>query len=644
MQLHRTNRGNFSIERAKNILQSARVIGLGEWPNDRGQIEQFKNKMNKDDIVVIKDGETPIALVKIISEFYTKSNPNEDFDWFPNRRDVEVLDYYKDEYNFKIPNPRKTLSICKDLNNPTSKIIINWYNKYMDKNSNKDIIDLLLYKHQIILQGPPGTGKTRMAKMIAEEMTKSKNKLTPLEFIEQYIKNYKENSETLKIKSDIKNLISEFKDNFPVIELKKLNLDTYCQGKRSQNSFCYWLEKKLTLLGKFSPGGQGARVYVVYFSNTEKKYLSTKDGNPEEIMKKIAELIYNLVNSSDIESAKKYSIRKTLILKILNSYYPEKIFPVYNQEHLEKIAKLFEIESNNLDEIQINEKINKKFYEIRNKHSTSISSFEIMGVLYDKFKIKDGLATDNKIESVEYLGDYKIIQFHPSYSYEDFVRGISAIANEKNEIEYKVENRIIAEFASKALRDSNNNYVLVIDEINRANLSSVLGELIYALEYRFDEKKPKETTVRSMYAFKTNPDDLDGDYELKIPKNLFIIGTMNTADRSVGHIDYAIRRRFAFKEMLPDKSVLDEVIMNEDLKIKAKKLFDEVANLFTSDFLAPDFNSNQVQLGHSYFLANTEKELKLKLEYEIKPILEEYLKDGILLDSAKNIIDKIGVS
>src|SRR5690606_14650101 len=90
------------------------------------------------------------------------------------------------------------------------------------------------------------------------------------------------------------------------------------------------------------------------------------------------------------------------------------------------------------------------------------------------------------------------------------------------------------------------NYVLIIDEINRANLSSVLGELIYALEYRGEE-------VQSMYA-------VDGSNKLILPPNLYIIGTMNTADRSVGHIDYAIKRRFAFVDVLPQILENDENI------------------------------------------------------------------------------------
>ena len=161
------------------------------------------------------------------------------------------------------------------------------------------------------------------------------------------------------------------------------------------------------------------------------------------------------------------------------------------------------------------------------------------------------------------------------------------------------------------------NYVLIIDEINRANLSAVLGELIYALEYRGE-------AVQSMYS-------IEGDSSLTLPPNLYIIGTMNTADRSVGHIDYAIRRRFAFVNILP-KDLTNELGNNF-----AKSLFDKVANLF-KDNLSPEFKKEDVQNGHSYFITK-HTPINIRWEYEIKPILLEYVKDGVLI--GQDIEDKI---
>ena len=165
-------------------------------------------------------------------------------------------------------------------------------------------------------------------------------------------------------------------------------------------------------------------------------------------------------------------------------------------------------------------------------------------------------------------------------------------------------------------------YVLIIDEINRANLSAVLGELIYALEYRGE-------AVQSMYA-------IDDDNTLVLPANLYIIGTMNTADRSVGHIDYAIRRRFAFVDVLP-KDLTNELGDNF-----ATKLYGEVSKLFEGNTLSPEFRKEEVQLGHSYFITE-QTPIAIRWEYEIKPILLEYIKDGVLINVEEKIqnIEKI---
>jgi len=174
------------------------------------------------------------------------------------------------------------------------------------------------------------------------------------------------------------------------------------------------------------------------------------------------------------------------------------------------------------------------------------------------------------------------------------------------------------------------NFVLIIDEMNRANLPSVLGELIYGLEYRGE-------AIETMY-------EINGSNKLVIPPNLFIIGTMNTADRSVGHIDYAIRRRFAFINVLPKSHVIATTDGQELFK-KVEELFvqvDEEGAKSNSEQLAPDFNYSDVQLGHSYFMGDADK-LSTRLEFEIKPILREYLKDGILKPGCTNIIESLSV-
>jgi hypothetical protein len=248
-------------------------------------------------------------------------------------------------------------------------------------------------------------------------------------------------------------------------------------------------------------------------------------------------------------------------------------------------------------------------------------------------QIAEWLTSDNRqdsvIEAIEkkiFKGDpniagnerIKLIQFHPSYTYEDFVRGIRA-DTEGDKLKYVVENRTLIQFALKASQPENQQkpFVLIIDEINRANLNNVLGELIYALEYR-------GKIVESMY-------ELGGDREISLPNNLFIIGTMNSADRSVSHLDYAIRRRFNFVPVPPDNAAITGT--------KAKDLFRSVQAIFDLH-TSPEFNRDDVRIGHSYFLG-PETELTRRLAYEIKPILREYVKDGILLQAASKLIDDL---
>ncbi len=246
-----------------------------------------------------------------------------------------------------------------------------------------------------------------------------------------------------------------------------------------------------------------------------------------------------------------------------------------------------------------------------------------------------------KFKDPAYESQMELVQFHPSYNYEDFVRGIVARTDE-GKITYEVRNKILAKLAKLAKRYPQNPYILIIDEINRANLSSVLGELIYALEYRGEP-------VQALYPIPEDPEQNDeqpkgdaetgepeptqkdqeqDDHTLIIPHNLYIIGTMNTADRSVGVIDYAIRRRFIFRKVTSERKIV------EKNNISAINLYNEIIKLF-NDHLSKEFNQEDMMIGHSYFIPrDVEKttDLGLRLEYEIKPLLEEYVRDGILLE------------
>jgi len=216
-----------------------------------------------------------------------------------------------------------------------------------------------------------------------------------------------------------------------------------------------------------------------------------------------------------------------------------------------------------------------------------------------------------------------LVQFHPAYTYEDFVRGISAEVIDGS-MTYQVTDRTFMDIVSRAQDEPAEAFVLIIDEINRANLPAVFGELIYALEYRGEP-------VRLMYGEHANSSQAQ---QVTIPNNLYVIGTMNTADRSIGHIDYALRRRFAFLNV---PSRLD--VLTDD---KGRNLYERVRNL-VEECCAPDFSHDDIMPGHSYFLS-TGMELNARLEIEIKPLLYDYVRDGVLMgEDVKNKIGDLGV-
>ena len=408
--------------------------------------------------------------------------------------------------------------------------------------------------------------------------------------------------------------------------------------------------------------------------------------------------------------------------------YPKSYDNSYFREYV--LEKKYKVEFETIESNMTNQAIKPTIIDLLHyKHQIILQGPPGTGKTREAKRIAKQLLGLNDNDSLEGNEQFKLIQFHPSYSYEDFVRGIVAKPNEEGDgIVYTAENKVLAEFAEKALKafqepikwenfrdflekekkegrevyfdegkelkynfiqnnelrylsGRNHNlagipieefcqrnlddkfdsfyknyhkwgwkfitdyfikwandfkrkksYFLVIDEINRANLSTVLGELIYALEYRGE-------SVESMYA-------IDDDNSFTLPPNLYIIGTMNTADRSVGYIDYAIRRRFAFVNVLPkelegnfDKNLFkavsklfienyDEYINNTDTELKRAKT------------LSPEFKPEDVWLGQSYFIQKKYSDgkdvpMSIRWEYEIKPILLEYIKDGILIDNIR---------
>jgi 5-methylcytosine-specific restriction protein B len=202
------------------------------------------------------------------------------------------------------------------------------------------------------------------------------------------------------------------------------------------------------------------------------------------------------------------------------------------------------------------------------------------------------------------------VSFHPSYCYEDFVEGFRPARDGSG---FHLRDGIFKTVCRKAADDRNNKYLLVIDEINRGDVARILGELITLIE---GDKRGEEHSVLLQQSGK----------DFFVPDNLYILGTMNTADKSISLMDLAIRRRFLFYPCLPDPDLLDE----------GRNFLSEIEGIHLSDLLV-GLNQRLVEvgvdrdriLGHSYFLIQKEvisplEVLMNRMRYEIIPLVEEY--------------------
>jgi ATPase associated with various cellular activities AAA_5 len=402
------------------------------------------------------------------------------------------------------------------------------------------IIDLLHYKHQIILQGPPGTGKTREAKRIAKQLL-GLNDNDSLEGNEQF-------------------KLIQFHPSYSYEDFVR---GIVAQPNETGGGIVYTAENKV--LAKFAEKA---------LNNWNKTQQSTQTLEEQDIFEAFIEHIKEeLAQSEDY----KYPLTEAVYL-------------------FDADDKRFKYKGDN--------------WEV---HSRGLN----MNYSEIKLIINSGVRDRQGVTKLTTIGGQA--RQHASY----FLRIVEKYYEFRKTYKPIVDKILLKD------------YVLIIDEINRANLSTVLGELIYALEYRGE-------SVESMYAL----DDTKESRKIILPPNLYIIGTMNTADRSVGHIDYAIRRRFAFVNVLPkelegnfDKNLFkavsklfienyDEYINNTDTELKRAKT------------LSPEFKPEDVWLGQSYFIQKKYSDgkdvpMSIRWEYEIKPILLEYIKDGILIDNIK---------
>ena len=238
---------------------------------------------------------------------------------------------------------------------------------------------------------------------------------------------------------------------------------------------------------------------------------------------------------------------------------------------------------------------------------------------------EDRSTVKKKFDAYRDSGRIEMVTFHQNYTYEDFVegirpvlsRGVAAEEDEKAEsvLQYQVVPGALQAIAKRAENNHDCRYVLIIDEINRGNIARIFGELITLIEDSKRLGSPDETRVRLPVSKIT----------FGLPSNLFFVGTMNTADRSIALLDSALRRRFVFQEMMPDPSLLESFTTQTE---GADEVIDCKKILTAMNYRIATLLDREHQIGHTYFLAiDSLQSLKDAFQHKILPLLQEYFFD-----------------
>lgn len=492
----------------------------------------------------------------------------------------------------------------------------------------------------------------------------------------------------------------EFIKKYPKSDLYGLTLEKYTNIKTDKNIeyFTHWLERKTEHCGKFrTASSYSYGIYKVNVNNIKDekeklkatdKYKAYDENNKKSkeyldyekaqnfFEKRIKPIIIALVNYEDIGEKNNIKTIRPLDInytrKIAYMYNIDKLIPIFKKEVLESIAEFFDIE-NEIDFSSykatepILEKI-KEVFEINDMIDIELSQ-KIATFLWEKFGksvsfeskniIYYGAPGTGKTYTIQNAVEQRVLlenakscftQFHPSYSYEDFIDGIKPIGIDKiGNIKFKLIDghfKKLCRDAAKELKENTKDlkkFYFIADEINRAELSRVLGEVLVCLE---EDKRLKYNSKENKWEglkLKTKNSDLwkeenaviveNGEYYFGIPENVYFIGTMNDIDKSIDSFDLALRRRFKWIYKGFDRNVVIDKLIEKNANEKTieeyiKKC--ENLNKYISDTL--EFGKSY-ELGHSYFMNINIRNGEISkaayenlFEQELKLLLVEYLR------------------
>ena len=239
----------------------------------------------------------------------------------------------------------------------------------------------------------------------------------------------------------------------------------------------------------------------------------------------------------------------------------------------------------------------------------------------------------------ELNGCYHIVQFHPAYTYEDFIGGIRPALGAERHLAFEIHSGVFKRFCDTA-QEFGKPFVLVIDEINRADLASVFGETLSLIEKDYRDKEIGLPGLSEPF---------------KVPKNVYVVGTMNSLDKSLVTFDFALRRRFPFFKLQPDLASIADAAVDRNRNITDESIRDFIGRADQLNKKIQDFNlPEDYKIGQAYFMSIldflpestpsitiTQLERERLWDFFLKPLLQEYL--GARLDKEEaEELEKVG--
>ena len=463
-------------------------------------------------------------------------------------------------------------------------------------------------------------------------------------------------------------LKEEFLQEWPLDRILTMSIDEYVIGKGQQNkSLCYALEKgkyKNLFLGI---SGGSASKFGIYWNKKTNKYKDQANNEISELDQRFSKLksdLYEIIKEGirfnfenpifDMKrSTNEFIGRSAMVTKLLCIYSEgDPFFGVninsqkefwnhfvsqtnqggpYLQNHkiIELVSKTYpELEPSKLGTMLF--EYSKLFMENSTMDSSNNFRHQLTQSLLKSPNLilhgapgtgKTYLAKEIAVELTNGNKDQiGFVQFHPSYDYTDFVEGLRPVSNGDGAIEFKLQDGIFKKFCQKA-RDAKktggqDNFVFIIDEINRGEISKIFGELFFSIDPGYRGEKG---CVSTQYANLHETDE-----KFYIPENVYIIGTMNDIDRSVDTFDFAMRRRFRFVEVTAESQLY---ILDNELDGHEEEAKKRLRNLNAAIENVQELNSHY-HIGPSYFLKLKDVDFDYELLWSdyLKPLLEDYVR------------------